>query len=99
MDDSVIRLATADDVESLVALRMAFLAEVSEADPADAALLTALRRYFATVVPAGEFVAAIAEHDGQVVASSGLVYHCHPPSPANMAGCEAYVMNMYTVPA
>lgn len=95
----VIRLGVADDVESLVALRATFLAEVASADPTDPALLSALRRYFAAAVPAGEFVAALAVHDGRVVASSGLVYHRHPPSPGNLAGCEAYVMNMYTLPA
>src|SRR4051794_2436412 len=99
MTDLDIRFATAGDVESLVSLRVAFLAEVSGADTADAALLAALRRYFAAAVPAGEFVAAVAEHDGRVVASSGMVYHRHPPSPGNLAGCEAYVMNMYTLPA
>src|SRR4051812_39281037 len=99
MTNPVIRLATADDVESLVALRAAFLAEVSGADPTDETLLSALRRYFAAAVPAGGVVAAVAEHAGQAVAASGLVYHRHPPSPANLEGCEAYVMNMYTLPA
>ena len=99
MEVPATRLATATDVHSLDALRMAFLAEVSGADPADAALLAALRRYFAAAVPAGEFVAAVADHGGRVVASIGLAYHRLPPSPTNPAGCEPYVMNMYTLPA
>lgn len=99
MSDLHYRLATADDVEPLVALRAAFLAQVGGADPADATLRDALRHYFASALPAGEFVAWLAVADGQIVATSGLVIHRHPPSPTNLAGREAYVMNMYTLPA
>ncbi len=58
----------------------------------------ALESYFAKTIEAGEFVAYLAELDGRIVATSGLVYHRHPPSPKNLQGCEAYVMNMYTRP-
>jgi GNAT superfamily N-acetyltransferase len=93
------RLATADDVASLVRLRAAFLAEVAEADAADPALLDALRQYFAAALPAGEFVALLAEAGGEIVATGGLVFHRHAPSHHNLSGCEGYVLNMYTLPA
>jgi GNAT superfamily N-acetyltransferase len=36
---------------------------------------------------------------GRVVATSGLIIHRHPPSARNPEGREAFVLNMYTVPA
>jgi GNAT superfamily N-acetyltransferase len=99
MEEVTVRLATVADVPVLVQMRAAFLAEVMEANPADPALLEALEKYFSTAVPAGEFVAYLAVAEGQVVGTSGLVYHRHPPSPRNLTACEAYVMNMYTLPA
>ena len=41
----------------------------------------------------------VAVANGQIVATSGLVIHRHPPSPSNLSGLTAYVMNMYTLPA
>jgi GNAT superfamily N-acetyltransferase len=93
------RLATPGDVETLTALRAAFAAEVSHADPTDPALLTALHSYFSIAVPAGQFHAYLAEAGGQVVACSGLVFDQRPPSARNLTGREAYIMNMYTLPA
>jgi GNAT superfamily N-acetyltransferase len=93
------RLATAEDAASLARLRAAFLAEVAQADAADPALLDALRRYFAAALPAGEFVAYLAEAGGEIVATSGLVFHRHAPSHHNHSGCEGYILNMYTLPA
>ena len=98
MEEIVYRRADVADVPALVELRAAFLDEVAGADPADPALREALTRYFSAAVPNGEFIAFLAVADNHVIASSGLVYHRHPPSPRNLQGLEAYVMNMYTVP-
>jgi GNAT superfamily N-acetyltransferase len=101
-DPVPIRAATVADVETLAALRAAFLAEVSGADPTDPRLLDALRRYFRVAVPAGEFVAHIAETAETAplaVATGGLVFHRHAPSAKSLDGLEGYVMNMYTAPA
>ena len=92
------RLATINDVEALVALRTAFLKEVFKEAFAEPSLKTALASYFGRALPAGEFVAYLAEADGSIVGTSGLVYYRHPPSPKNVQGCEGYVMNMYTLP-
>lgn len=98
MDGTEIRLATSDDVEGLVALRAAFLAEVAGVDPADPQLLGALRAYFHNSLTTGQFVAYVAEYDGRIIATSGLVFHQYPPTPANLSGRAAYIMNMYTLP-
>jgi GNAT superfamily N-acetyltransferase len=98
MDEPVYRLAASDDVNVLVKLRAAFLAEVSGASSSDPTLLAALTSYFHRALPSDEFVGYLAQMDDQIVATSGLVYHRHPPSPANIQGCEAYVMNVYTLP-
>lgn len=98
MSSVTYRLATVQDISSLVRLRAAFLAEVAEADAADPTLLEALRRYFTAALPTGEFVAAIAEAENRIVATSGLVLHRHAPSGRNLTGYEGYVLNMYTLP-
>jgi GNAT superfamily N-acetyltransferase len=99
MESVEFRLATAADVESLVALRAAFLAELTGCDPGDPALLNAMRRYFSTTVPAGEFIAHLAEVDGRGVATSGLIVRQNPPSAKNREGREAFVLNVFTLPA
>src|SRR5439155_17015968 len=48
--------------------------------------------------PAERFLAWVAEVEGGIVATSGLVMLEKPPSAGNPNGLEAYVMNMYTVP-
>jgi GNAT superfamily N-acetyltransferase len=61
-------------------------------------LLTQNQKYFADALPTGDFVAWIAEIDGKIVASSGLVLFRRPPHLENLSGVEAYIMNMYTMP-
>lgn len=92
------RRAVVADVDALAQFRAAFLAEVRGVSAADTNLLSALRRYFSAAVPTSEFIAYLAESDGQIIATSGLVFHQHPPSPRNLSGREAYIMNMYTLP-
>ncbi|HVT83475.1 MAG TPA: GNAT family N-acetyltransferase [Phycisphaerae bacterium] len=93
-----VRAATLEDVDALVTLRARFLAEISSADPSSPELLLALRRYFQTAIPAGEFFGAVGLVGAQTVAAGGLVFHTHPPTSKNLAGREAYIMNMYTLP-
>lgn len=98
MDNKIAyRIATIEDVESLVVLRATFLAEVSGSIPSEPALHAALKTYFTRTLRTGEFVSYLAVTEDRIVATSGLVYYRHPPSPANLQGCEAYTMNMYTL--
>jgi GNAT superfamily N-acetyltransferase len=92
------RRATTQDAESLAALRMAFLAEVSGAAE-DTTLQKSIEDYFARVIPTGELIVFIAVADEKILATSGLIFHVHAPSNRNPTGREAYIMNMYTLPA
>ena len=95
-----IRLATLEDAEALVRLRVTFLEEVGNfgegVDVGEVA--AAFRRYLLRKLPAGEFLAWVAEDGGEVVATSGLVFFERPPNGTSPTGLEAYVMNMYTKP-
>lgn len=91
-----IRRAVAGDIDDLVRLRLAMLAELNElVDPHAAA--EANRRYFCEKLPRGEFIAFLAEADGEVVATSGLVLWERPPT-SGRRGMDGYIMNMYTLP-
>ena len=96
-----IRRATPADVEALARLRLDLLREIGDArdESQEAPLLEAIRGYLRRTLGSGEFLAWVAEADGQVVASSGLVFFERPPDAGNLAGVDAYLMNMYTVPA
>ena len=95
-----IRLATLEDAETLVRLRMTFLEEVGQfAEGVDAgAVAEAFRRYLQRKLPTGEFLAWVAEEEGEIVATSGMVFFERPPNGTSPSGLEAYVMNMYTRP-
>jgi GNAT superfamily N-acetyltransferase len=100
-----IRQATLNDIETLVTLRLAMMAEVPGRDAKTAepegvsALAEANRAYMRDAMPAGEFVAYVAESDGAIVATSGLRIYRMAPHNGNIRGVGAYVLNMYTVPA
>jgi GNAT superfamily N-acetyltransferase len=98
--DSVIyyRRATADDLEILITLRLAFLAELSGANPADSALRSAISEYFTKSIAGGGFAAFLAQAGGRTVSVGGLIYDQHAPSNRNPTGREGYIMNMYTLP-
>ena len=95
-----LRRATLDDLDALVRLRVALMREMGEVATADeASLAEAIRRYLATELPAGRFLAWVGvAGDGAVIACGGLVFARKPPSPHNHTGREAYIMNMYTAP-
>lgn len=95
-----IRLATLDDVDELVRLRLDFLEEVGSLKTADGdgGLGVAMRDYFIRKLPSGEFLAWVAEGEGAIVATSGVTLFERPPNGANPTGLEAYLSNMYTLP-
>jgi len=57
-----------------------------------------MRNYFEQHMRTGAFRVWVAERQGEPVASIGLIIHSIPPSPRNLAGKEAYVMNLVTLP-
>ena len=96
-----IRRATLADVEPLARLRLALLREMGNVrdEGQEAPLLDAIRGYLQRTMSTDEFLAWVAEVDGQVVAISGLVFFERPPDAGNPAGVDAHLMNMYTLPA
>jgi ribosomal protein S18 acetylase RimI-like enzyme len=93
------RFARPGDIPALVQLRLALQAEAHPETPAPAGLAARLRKFFSAKIPAGEFLAAVAEVDGTLVAASGMIYQQLPPSVANPTGRAAYIMNVYVAPA
>jgi GNAT superfamily N-acetyltransferase len=95
-----IRRAVAGDIDALAHLRTEFLREMGElSDDRRPALLEATRDYLSRTLPAGQFVAFVAESEGRIIATSGLILQQRPPSERNPRGLEGYVLNMYTLPA
>jgi len=95
-----IRRATLADVESLVRMRHAMQVELHEAghgvSPDD--IIDQMRDYFTKQLTGFHFAAFLAEAEGRVIGTGGVVVFDVPPSPSNPSGAEGYVMNMYTVP-
>jgi GNAT superfamily N-acetyltransferase len=98
-----IRRAAADDIEALVRLRVAMMAETGghgggAESPGAAALAEANRTYMREAVPSGDFVAYVAEADGVIIATSGVTLYRTAPNSGNLSGVQAYILNMYTLP-
>ena len=90
-----IRTARIDDIDGLTDLRLRFLEEIGYAGDG---VRNVVREYFKRTLPTGEFVAWIAEEDGRIIATSGLVFLQKPPHGRNLSGKEGFVLNMYTLP-
>jgi ribosomal protein S18 acetylase RimI-like enzyme len=96
-----IRRATLEDMETLIQLRIALLQASgniqNEAEKETVA--QANRAYFVRTLPTGGFLAWVAEVDSQIVGCGGLIFLERPPMNGNLAGQEAYILNIYTLPA
>ena len=97
----IIRQATQADIPALVSLRMGLFCEVGElSDPlADLDLWQATSAYFSTTQADDSARSWVAEVGDEVVASGTLALFVRPPYPGNLSGREAYLLNMYTLPA
>ncbi|MFC2105191.1 GNAT family N-acetyltransferase [Candidatus Bipolaricaulota bacterium] len=97
--DYIIRPATLDEVDILIDLRLTMFRAMGFDDEAVLHRVgEACRDYFLRHLPTGAFRVWVAEHQGTPVASIGLVLHSIPPSPKNLVGKEAYLMNLVTLP-
>ena len=95
-----IRQATVHDSAALTDLRVTFFEEIDGTSGAQReAFREATTHYFARVLAEGTLLAWIAEVDGAIVATSGLLFFDQAPTPGNLSGKEAYIFNIYTVPA
>ena len=95
----VLRRATFDDIDLLVALRDAMWREIAgETDIGDVSqALGNTRAYFEAAVPSGDYVCLLAEAEGCVVGVGGMVIYRKPSQPLSPVGVEAYILNMLTV--
>jgi len=97
----VYRRVTIGDVQALVDYRTQFLNEhFNHPENDDAtAVRNSLLEYFAKAIPSEDFVAWVAEYDGKIVATSGMVVW---QKPAIYGGVETgklgYLLNFYTIP-
>ena len=90
-----IRRATLDDIDVLTDLRQRFLEEIGYGSDA---VPNAVRSYLTGAIPTGDFVAFVAESDGQIIATSGVQVFQKPPHARNLSGKEGFVLNMFTLP-
>jgi GNAT superfamily N-acetyltransferase len=105
----VIRAADATDRLALAELRLAMIRELDERRRAAGAAANDTNRADADSMREAtlrwvddhigrDFDAWIAEVDGRSVATAGLLWFAHPPTPPNPGGVEAYVLSVYTEP-
>ena len=92
----VYRRGTPDDVQVLVDLRIRFLNELLNHPENNETKVVrkSLLEYFTEAIPSGNFVAWVAEYDGKIVATSGMVVW---QKPALYGGVESgklgYLLN------
>ncbi len=95
-----IRRANINDLNTLVLFRVALFKEMERLDGVrdEQSFHKACEQFFYQFIPKEEFLSWVAETNGKIIATSGLVFFQKPPSPGNNSGKEAYIMNMYTLP-
>jgi len=97
----VCRRARIDDIPALVDYRVRFLNELDHHSENDETkiLRESLLEYFNRAIPSNDFIAWLAEYDGKIIATSGMVVQ---QIPARYGGLESgklgYLLNFYTIP-
>lgn len=101
MDDITIRKATIEDLDLLVHWRMEVLHAVfGDAMMQDEDVLEhANREYYVQALRSQEHCACFALHGAEIVGCGGICLSREMPSPDNLSGRCAYLMNIYTCPA
>ncbi len=94
-----VRRASAEDVETLVGMRVLLLRAVGDvtSDSDAKEIADAIRTYIVQEMPAGRYVAFLAEAGKCAVGCGGLAFYVRPPYCGNPSGKEAYLMGMYTI--
>ncbi|TET29452.1 MAG: GNAT family N-acetyltransferase [Candidatus Heimdallarchaeota archaeon] len=95
-----LRLATKDDIQQIVELRIEFIKEVRLEYPKDRVdeYREVMSNYLEKEMSSGNFIAWLAIANNGIIATSGLITIQRVPQLWNMSGKEAYIMNMYTKP-
>lgn len=96
-----VRTATAADLPALARLRLALLQETGAAlvAAAQAELLALNEAFFREQLGSPQWQHWVAEDGGAIVAIGTLALFLRPPYPGNLAGRDAYLLNMYTAPS
>lgn len=95
-----IRRATVADANALAQARVAFQSENKHlSDETIRELREANYRYFTEYLPREELAVWVAEADGAIIGTGAVVYFTALPRPNNLSGKDAYLLQMYTVPA
>jgi GNAT superfamily N-acetyltransferase len=97
----IYRRATIEDIPALVEYRVRFLNELYDhpEDDETKVVRKSLLEYFSRAIPSNDFIARVAECDGKIIGTGGMVVW---QMPARYGGVESgklgYLLNFYTVP-
>lgn len=97
MSDYRPRIATLDDLDSLVHHRIAMFQDMGvPLDPA--AVDAAFRPWLREMMPKGVYRAWVVESESRVISGGGITILPWPPGPRYFSGRLAFVYNVYTEP-
>ncbi|MBM7634590.1 GNAT family N-acetyltransferase [Geomicrobium sediminis] len=91
-----IRRATLNDVEGLIDIRKKQL--IDEGITADQGIDDQLRQFFMDKIESDDLIQWLAEEQGEIVATSAIVFYQFPPTYTNVSGVKGYITNIYTKP-
>lgn len=95
------RRAGIGDIKTLVDYRIRFLNELYNhpEDDETEILRKALKEYFSKAFRSSDFIAWLAEYNGEIIGTSGMVIWQRPPRYGGLeSGRLGYILNFYTVP-
>jgi GNAT superfamily N-acetyltransferase len=95
------RRANIDDLEALINCRVRFLNELyKHPDDEQAEVLRkSLRQYFYEAITSNNFVGQLAEHNGRIIGTGGMVVWQRPANYNSLeSGKLGYLLNFYTIP-
>ncbi|MDD3050614.1 MAG: GNAT family N-acetyltransferase [Candidatus Cloacimonetes bacterium] len=88
------------DKDIFIEYRIRFLQEIQkpEGDVITKNLEDCIREYFEEKIPSNQFIAFVAEKDGNPIGFGGMVIQENPGHYKLINGKQAYILNMYTLP-
>ena len=100
MNKFIFRAANLSDVPQLVNLRFMFIGESDGVDPNQRTIEfeKTVYDYFFESLTNRTYFGAVADFNGQLVSTNGLVLYRKPPSFKGVSGTVGYVTNVYTIP-
>ena len=98
LTDITIRQVFVNEIDTLMEWRMEVLHRVFDIPQSDDMrdLYAANLEYYKTAIPSGEHIAVFAQIENVIIGCGGLCLYREMPSPDNLTGQCAYLMNIYT---